>query len=538
MLLDALRVPALRWPLLSFLVFRAVETAAWVTLLVWAHAWAGAAAAGLLAAVLLLPGVVVASLGSVVASRAAPLRVLRLGYVAQCVAALCVGAALLMGAPDWSVVLLGAALMASCALTRPAHHALVPLLARAPDELTVGNTGSSAAQALGELLGPAVAAGLLMTVRFGWVFVVIAVLAAIATVGVSVVRPVHRDVLPAGHSLIAQARDGLRVVARDPAAGVLTGMFAGQFVVFGLLRVLVVVLGIDLLMAGPSGPAVLSAALGLGALIGSLLTVLLIGRSRLAPSLLAGVAVTSVPIALLGAVGQLVPALLLLAAVGLGQALFDVSARTLLHRSVDPRALVRLFGVQETVLVAGAVLGALLVPGLVAVAGSRGAFLIAGVLLPVLGLLAWTRIRELDRTSVLPGPALEVLRGIPMFAVLPQPQLEQLARALEPEPIVPAGDTVVEQGQAGDRYYVILSGTAVVRRGDRVLDELGTGDGFGEIALLRDVPRTASVVATSDLEVASLAREAFLLAVTGSTASLRAVDSRVDAMLEQEDGEP
>lgn len=195
----------------------------------------------------------------------------------------------------------------------------------------------------------------------------------------------------------------------------------------------------------------------------------------------------------------------------------------------------RLFGVQEAVLVVGAILGALLVPGLVLLLGERGAFLAAGVLLPTLGMLLWTRIRGLDRTAVLPGPALQIFSHVPMFAVLPQPELEQSPRALEPEPVVAAGATVISEGESGDRHYLIVSSTAVVRRGDRVLAELGPGEGFGEIALLRDVPRTASVVAVSPLELVRLEREPFLLAVTGSPSSLQTVDQQVQAMLGQQE---
>jgi len=142
---------------------------------------------------------------------------------------------------------------------------------------------------------------------------------------------------------------------------------------------------------------------------------------------------------------------ILFAVAGGGKALFDVAARTLLHRNAAPRVLARIFSVQEALLMAGTALGAALVPVLVSLMGSEGAFLAAGVLLPVLGIAGWARMCGLDRTSVLPGPALDLLRQVPLLATLPQPQLEQLAKALHPPERFRAGEVVLSEGEPGDR---------------------------------------------------------------------------------------
>jgi hypothetical protein len=315
------------------------------------------------------------------------------------------------------------------------------------------------------------------------------------------VEVVHAaDPAPAG-SYWTDAFEGLRTVVRVPAAGTLTVMATGQFVVLGLLDILTVMLAFDLLGTGPAGPGLLASALGVGSLVGSGVAVLLIGLA------------------------------------GVGRAYFDVAARTLLQRTVPARVLARVFGIQEAMLMGGTALGTAMVPVMVALLGPRGAFVASGVLLPVLGLLGWSRIRRLDSVAVQPSPYLDLLRGLPMFAVLPQPQLEQVAAAVEPLPVVVSGSTVVAEGEGGDRYFVIVSGTAEVSRAGQRVGRLGPGEGFGEIALLRDVPRTATVRAVDELALVGLARDAFLLAVTGSAASRRRADDVVETRL-PDPGEP
>lgn len=230
------------------------------------------------------------------------------------------------------------------------------------------------------------------------------------------------------------AFEGLRTVVRDPAVGTLTAMAAGQFVVLGLLDILMVVLAFELLGTGPAGPGLLASALGIGALVGSGVAVMLIGRRRLSPAIAAGIVVTGLPIAVVASTSIFAVALLLIGLTGVGRAYFDVAARTLLQRTVPARVLTRVFGMQEAMLMGGTALGTAIVPVMVVLLGPRGAFVASGVLLPVLGLLGWSRIRRLDAVAIQPSPYLNLLRGVPLFAALPQPQLEQVAAAVEPLP--------------------------------------------------------------------------------------------------------
>jgi len=158
--------------------------------------------------------------------------------------------------------------------------------------------------------------------------------------------------------------------------------------------------------------------------------------------------------------------------------------------------------------------------------------IVAGGLLPVLVAVSWPRLRAIDAATTVPLEGLAALRQIPFLALLPPVSLERLASQLIPVS-VPAGTAVVTEGETGDRFYAIASGEAVVKRGDETLADLKAGGFFGEIALLRDVPRTATVTARTSLELLALERDVFIAAVTGHVEAQDAVGALVSARLEQ-----
>jgi MFS family permease len=208
----------------------------------------------------------------------------------------------------------------------------------------------------------------------------------------------------------------------------------------------------------------------------------------------------------------------LLVAAGAGRSLLDVAGRTLLQRAAPPEALAGVFGVLESGAMAGLALGSLLVPALIALGGARAASIGLGALLPVLGLLAGRRLLAVDVSATVPIVELSLLRSVGLFAPLGAPALEALARQLEPREVT-AGTTVIREGEPGDVYYVISSGDVEVSSGGRRLRLLGRGEGFGELALLLDVPRTADVVATTDTSLYALGKEAFVTSITGHPSS-------------------
>ena len=160
-------------------------------------------------------------------------------------------------------------------------------------------------------------------------------------------------------------------------------------------------------------------------------------------------------------------------------------------------------------------LGALLTPVVIDALDLRTALVVLGLLTPVAVLLSWRRLSALDAVIVGRDDELALLRGVPLFDALPLPALETVARQLD-HVLVPAGEAVVRQGEVGDRFYVVVSGRAEVEGDGRRITTLGPGDSFGEIALLRRIPRTATVRAVDELRLESLRGDGFLALMTGS----------------------
>ncbi len=134
--------------------------------------------------------------------------------------------------------------------------------------------------------------------------------------------------------------------------------------------------------------------------------------------------------------------------------------------------------------------------------------------------MAGRSLLDIDRHATVPVVEIALLRSLPLFAPLPAPTLESLARALEPISL-PAGAEVIREGERGDRFYVIADGELDVVRDGRIVATRRRGDGFGEIALMYDVPRTATVTAGTDSTLYALDRDSFLVAVTGQASSQR-----------------
>jgi MFS family permease len=215
---------------------------------------------------------------------------------------------------------------------------------------------------------------------------------------------------------------------------------------------------------------------------------------------------------------------------GVGETLVEVAGPTLLQRAVPDRVLARVFGALESLLITAVGVGAILTPLLIGLVGVRWTFVVTGAVLPVLAALLWKRLTAIDLAHPAAAREIELLRGVPIFAPLPEGVLEQLAAKLI-RFTVPAGQDVFRQGDRGDRFYVIADGTAEVVMHEGAVASQGAGGYFGEIALVRDVPRTATVRAGTDLELYALERDDFIAAVTGHAPSAEAADAVVATRL-------
>ncbi|HEY3766393.1 MAG TPA: MFS transporter [Gaiellales bacterium] len=507
------RNPDLRRCGVGFALFNAAEYGEWIALLVYAFAHGGASTSGLLAFAQLIPCALLTPFLATAVDRYQPGKVLAAGFLAQGIGMALLALALLAHAPAPLVYALAIVVAPSFNLTRPTMNVLLPPAVHTPDELTAGNAAMGWIESSGVVAGPLLTALLLLV---GGPGSVLAVFAALMLVSAWVALPLTRS-LPAPEqaesgSPIADAIDGFRLLAGDRGTTLLVAVLTSQSLLLGAIDVLVVVLSIDVLGLGNAGVGVLNAAFGVGGLVAVVLTLGLVGRRRLAPAIVEA-AILMAAVALIAVWPHIVVALALLAVTSVGRSLFDVSGRTLLQRTGSPAVLGRIFGVLESIDMLGLALGSILVPALIHFGGTKAAIVGVGGIMPLVTLLLLPAILGADARATVPIVQIGLLRASPIFQPLRPPELEAVARQMQPLAVA-AGSVVVREGDPGDLYYLIGSGALHVTAHGLDVD-LGRGDGFGEIALLHDVPRTATVTARGDAGLFTLTRDDFLTAVMG-----------------------
>ncbi len=488
-----------------------------IALAVFAYEQGGVTAVGIVGLARMLPAAIAAPFMSTLADRYPRERIMLISDLTRLVAMAAAAVVALSGWPAVFVYALGAAEAVMRTAFQPAQSAITPTLARSPQELTASNVTSSTIESVGVFLGPALGGLLLAATSPGVVFAATAVTYGWSALLVSRIKAERPEPSSVQEHLAKQALDGFRMIAVDSKLRLLIGLFAAQTLVAGALNVLIVVTALDLLDLGNAGVGYLNSAIGIGGLLGAFAAAALVGRRNLASPFGIGIVLWGVPIALIGLWPEPLPALLLLGLLGVGNTVVDVAGLTLLQRAVPDDILARVFGVLESLAVATIGLGAILAPLLVSAFGARPAMVITGALLPVVTALFWRRLTGIDAGSD-PAEHLELLHSLPLFRPLPPATLEHLATSLIPIH-VSAGEDVFRQGESGDRFYIVKSGEVVVSVDGEPVNRLGPGGYFGEIALLRDVPRTATVAAETETELLALERDEFIAAVTGHSES-------------------
>ena len=506
----------------------AAELAHFVALGVFAYQQGGTTAVGVAGLVRLLPAAVIAPLAAPLGDRFRRERFLLVMTLVG--AAALAGSAVAALADERALVFVFAAIIGlSSTLTRPALQALLPSLARTPEELIASNGATSTIESLGTLVGPLLA-GLL--VALGDVSLVFGVGAATLLVGAAFLARVRVDsrvdlsgVKP--ESVRRMIAVGLQTVVRTPRTRLVIGLTMAQTFVRGCLNVLIVVAAFRVFHGGAAAVGYLTAAIGVGGLIGAVGAMTLGGRRLAAPFGLSLV-FWGVPIVLIAPRPYFAAAILLLAVVGAANSVEDVAVFTLLQRIIPDEMLTRILGLVWGLAMGGVAIGSIVAPAIVRGIGPRPAFVLVGSILPLLTLLAYRPLVEIDRT-VAPPAALELIDRVPMFAPLSIAAKERIASNLISVPIR-AGDVVIRSGVHGDRFYLVGTGELDIDADGRH-STAGPLDYFGEIALLRDVPRTATVTAAADSQLYALQRDDFLSAVTGHSAARAAGDAVADARL-------
>jgi len=520
---SGLREP-LRRAHVSFAATWAGESAFMVALSVVAFREGGPGAVGAVTAVRMAMAALLTPFLATVADRVRRERVLTSIGLVRAVA---LGTAAVVTAADGPALLTYLAAVvatAALALFRPAHSALLPALAKSPGELTRANAVRGMLDSLSTLGGPIVT-GVVLSVSDP--AVAFSLCAALSLLGGLVVvalpyDPPPRD-MPVKRSPSRDVALGFVSIARDRHLSLITGLGVVQTFTRGCLTVLAVVVAINLLGLGDPGVAVLNAAIGAGGVLGSVGAFTLLRRGGLGTWFGIGIALFGAPLVLVGALPTTVCAVVLLGLVGVGNALIDVCGFTLLARLTDEKVLARMFAGFEAVLTLGVALGGLAAPLMVETFGPRGALVAVGLLAPAVVLVTLPAQRRLDAEMQVRDADISVLRSVPMLRLLPAATIGQLGDGLRRAELAP-GAVLFEQGDAGDRFYVVESGIAEVLQRGLVINSLGAGDGFGEVALLHQTSRTATVRAGAGepLRLAVLERSRFLTAVTGYPTSATA----------------
>jgi MFS family permease len=524
------REPRLRRLELAWGGFYVGEWTQFVALSIYAYRHGGATAVGVFGLVRMGAAALAIPFGGMLTDRYPRQRVLVGSYALRAAALGATAAAAAGGARLLLVFCLAAVAAAAAAPVRPATLSLVPQLARTAEELVAANVASSSLEGVGTLVGPI--AGGVVTVATG-AATAVAVAAAVhvgCAVSVASIRREGDVVRAGGGRGLAALAAGARTLAQDAKPRSIVLLFASQTFVRGLLNVLLTVAALGVLGVGGGGLGWLNATLGAGAIAGAAGTVGIVGRRRLAGLFALALVLWGAPIAVIGVAPHAAVAFVALAVVGVGNALLDVSGFTLLQRTVDDHVLGRVFGTFEILVAIAVATGS----GLAAVAvhelGLRTSFVLAGCLLPALALLSRHALRQIDDEARVPEERVRLLAAVPLFAPLAVTTLERLASRARGRS-AGAGEVIVEEGSEGDAFYVIAAGRVEVLRSGETVRELERGETFGEIALLRDTPRTATCRALTDVELLELDRATFVGAVSGDLHSSELAEELVEARL-------
>jgi MFS family permease len=507
----------------------AAEWAHFVALGVFAYQEGGTSAVGIAGLVRLLPAAVVAPFAASLGDRFRRERFLLAMTVIGAIAL--AGSAAAAYAGDRTVVFVFASVVGlSVTLIRPALQALLPSLARTPEELIASNGATSTVESIGTLVGPLLAGVLVSVADVGLVFalggvVLLAGAALLARVKVEsrIELTAEADRVSVGRMIAA----GFQTVGRTPRARLVVGLIVAQTFVRGCLNVLIVVAAFRILDGSAADVGYLTAAIGIGGLVGAIGAMTLGGR-RLAVPFGLSLVFWGIPIILIAPQPYFAAAILLLAIVGAANSVEDVAVFTLLQRIIPNEMLSRVLGLVWGLAMGGVAIGSIAAPALVRAIGPRPAFVLVGSILPLLTLLTYRRLVEIDK-RVAPAAELGLIDRVPMFAPLSIATKERVASSLVPIK-VSAGELVIRAGEEGDRFYIVGDGELDIDADGRHTT-VHEADYFGEIALLRNVPRTATVKAAVDSQLYALQREDFLAAVTGHSAAHAAGEAVAEARL-------
>jgi MFS family permease len=501
--------------------------------IVWAYGVGGAKAVGVWGAIRFVLMAIASPLGSALADRLPRKAVMVAADLARAVAVVAATLCLWAGTPAWPVFVLATAASLLGCVFRPAQMSLLPSLTDRPEELTAANGTASTIESLAFFVGPAIGATLVAATNVETVFLLNA---ATFVVSALLVLGVQAHATPDGSGadpdrdpdgadqpgMLAEMAAGFTTIKTNRDLLMVLVLVCTQTVVAGASLVYAVIFAVDIVGTGPEGVGYIDSVFGIGAIVGGFFAIARAAHNHIANDLAVGTILWALPLLLVVAWPSPVTVFASAVVMGFGNPLVDVNFATIVQRITPDAVLGRVFGAFQGALIAGMAVGSAVMPFLVHWLGLRPALTILALAIALPAVAYLPRCRRLDTTLVEPEGA-SLLRAIPMFSPLTRATLENLARQLTHESAA-AGTVVLREGEESDRFLVIRSGSVRVTQGAQVLRTEEVGDYFGEIGLLRDVPRTATVTAVEDTDLLSLSRADFLDAVSGEESRMAADD--------------
>ena len=527
------RDPQLRRLQVSFIGFSFAEHATWLAIIFYAYERGGVAESGLLAMIQLLPATLVAPFAAYAGDRFPPERVLSCGYAAQAVSM--TATAIAMWAHQPVLAYVAATVAASCiTFSRPVMSAILPAITQTPADLVAANVVTGFVENMGMMLGPLIGGFILAKSGPALVFAVCGIATANSasfSLRLKLVRRLVDASSMRAREVVDAVWDGLRALRSHAALRSLIILISIGGVIRGLTDVLMVLFAEARLSGGGAEAGALGTGLGIGAVGGAVVAAGLIGKARIAPYLFASAILCSIGFGVLGGANALAIAIGMFIFFGLAESMLHVTAAVGVQRLSPDEFLARIFGVSEGLQMAAMAMGSLLVSVIVRALGLGPALVVLGA--AVLLSMGWTTHRFRRLGGDVEPPSAEIIDRLlkdPVFEHLAIAALSRLSVGLE-QIAVPAGVAVITEGEHGDRYYLIVDGTVDVTIGGRYVRTMGSGASFGEIALLRDSPRTATVTTTADTNLFAVARDDFLQAVTGHPRSMATATETVRTFL-------
>jgi MFS family permease len=516
----------------AFGIFSVVEFGIWGTLLLYAQERGGDSLMALFAVVQLLGAAAIVPVTGGLFERLQRGAALRWSYMLESALILLLGALLHLEASTWLIAAVGVLVTAAISTVRPLHYSVLPLISPTPRALVQANSISGGGEGAGLIIGFVISGVLhdrIGSANSAFVLGLSALIAGILTVGIDVAVQTTSDDTEGGAVWQSVVR-----VSRDPSLLSVLLLIGLTYLLTQALELVGISFASQVLGGRGLDQGLLAGVEGLGALLGSALAVTLVVRAKLAVPVCLGLIAASVPLLIMASIRALPPAVILLTFCGVGIAYSVVAGRTLLQRAVDDALLARVFSIQEGVILIGQALGAAVPILLLDRFGPSQSYLPLGVGLIAAALIAFPLVRGLDRRVTFSPDVVAALRRVPFLRALPPPGLERLAHGAVWVDVA-VGTAVISQGEDGDAYYVVSQGRFSVTVDGQLREHtVGVGEGFGEIALLRQVPRTATITALEDSRVLRIERDDFLATVTGTQDGHRVAAEVASAHLDRD----